>query len=273
VKTRGDAYRIALLSKRKTDILLVNLHSCPIGVLADPTTLEGRAAWYSFAFWLRVAAGSLLDIDPQEIQAGLRSIKIEDIVVGQAFLCDKLDNGAGYSSYLAEPTQFKKLLSQADYTLPNSIAKKWLDHENECDTSCNLCLRDYLNLPYHGLLDWRLALDMARLMSNASTIIDLQTSLGDIQNPWLRLQEGNNSPISAILTNLGYGPAINFETLIGFVHKNKNRKQVLILRHPLWTDNHTEWINAKESSQIQYPEHEIKAANPFMLVRRPAEYV
>jgi len=273
VKPQGNAYRIALLSKRKTDILLVNLHSWPIGVLAEPTTLEGRAAWYSFAFWLRVAAGSLLDIDPQEIQAGLRSIKIEDIVVGQAFLCDKLDNGAGYSSYLAEPTQFKKLLSQADYTLPNSIAKKWLDHEDECDTSCNLCLRDYLNLPYHGLLDWRLALDMARLMSNASTIIDLQTSLGDIQNPWLRLQEGNNSPIPAILANLGYGQAINFETLIGFVHKNKNRKQVLILRHPLWTDNHPEWINAKESSQIQYPEHEIKAANPFMLVRRPAEYV
>ena len=69
------------------------------------------------------------------------------------------------------------------------------------------------------------------------------------------------------------GPAINFETLIGFVHKNQNRKQVLILRHPLWTDNHPEWITAKERAQIQYREHVIKAVNPFMLVRRPAEYV
>jgi len=275
VSVSGDSYRIALLSKRKTDILLVNLDQCPAGVLAESTSIEGRAAWYSFAFWLRVAAGSLLDIDPQELQAGFRSVKDPTTgkIIGQAFLCDQLDNGAGYSSHLAEPENFKSLLSQADYDIPNSLVKKWLDHQNECDASCNLCLRDYRNLAYHGLLDWRLALDMARLMKDSSSIIDLQTPWGENNNPWLRLVKGINSPIPALLQNLHYGSPIEFGTLIGFISKNKKQKKILILRHPLWTDDHPDWIATKEIALSKYENHIIIPANPFMLLRRPAEYV
>ena len=32
-----------------------------------------------------------------------------------------------------------------------------------CQTSCHECMRDYGNLAYHSILDWRLAVDMARL--------------------------------------------------------------------------------------------------------------
>lgn len=275
INVAGNCYRIALLSKRRTDILLVSLNQWQNGVFADPTTVEGKAAWYSFAFWLRTAATALLDVDPQELQAGTRTIQDNGQVTAQAFLSDALENGAGYCTHLAQPQQFQALLTQADLNVQNSIAHQWLahGHENECDTSCNMCLRDYRNLPYHGVLDWRLALDMARLVSDASAIIDLQTPWGNAPNPWSRLIQGNNAPISALVQRLGYGLPVQFGSLIGFVLQNRRRRQVLILRHPLWTNDHSEWINAVALAQNQHSGYNIIPANPFRLLRRPADYV
>ena len=276
VRTSGNCYRIALLSKRKTDILLVNLNEWQNGVFAPPTTVEGRAAWYSFAFWLRVAASALLDIDPQELQAGFRSVQDQlGNAIGQAFLCDQLENGAGYCHYLADSQQFQNLLAETDPTRQNSIAQNWLaqGHEDECDTSCNVCLRDYRNLPYHGILDWRLALDMARLVANASAVIDLQTPWGNYPNPWMRLVQGTNAPIPASLQRLGYGSPVQFGTLIGFIHQASRHRAILILRHPLWQDDHPEWIAANVEAQTHHPGYEVKAANPFILLRKPAKYV
>ncbi len=179
VSTSGNCYRIALLSKKRTDILLVKLNQWQNGVFADPITVEGKAAWYSFAFWLRTAASALLDVDPQELQAGTRTIQENGRVTAQAFLSDALENGAGYCTHLAQPQQFQALLAQADLTVQNSIANRWLaqGHEDECDTSCNICLRDYRNLPYHGLLDWRLALDMARIALLLSILFSFSINL------------------------------------------------------------------------------------------------
>jgi DEAD/DEAH box helicase domain-containing protein len=275
VNSFGTSYRIALLSQRKTDILLINFNQWQEGVFANPTTVEGKAAWYSLAFWLRIASSVLLDIDFQELQAGMRSVKFNDLVTGQVFLCDALENGAGYCSYLAQSEQFHSLLRQGDYKHPNSIARRWLkeDHQKDCDTSCNLCLRDYRNLPYHGILDWRLALDMARLLAYHDSPIDLRTPWGDFPNPWQRLIEGENAPIPNTLKLLGYGEPLQFASLIGFKHQGRNRKDILILRHPLWNDHHPEWIKASLIALSQYSGSNIIAGNPFILLRRPAEYV
>ncbi|WP_144051463.1 hypothetical protein [Geminocystis herdmanii] len=130
--------------------------------------------------------------------------------------------------------------------LVNSLAHKWLQstHADKCDTSCNVCLQDYRNLPYHPVLDWKLALDMARLVSDANAIIDLQTPWGNQLNPWSRLRQGNNPPIPATLQLLGYSSPVQFGSLIGFKHQRRDRKDILILRHPLWNNDHSEWINA-----------------------------
>ncbi|MEG5021474.1 DEAD/DEAH box helicase [Microcoleus sp. AT8-B1] len=272
VGTSGLAYRVALLSRRKTDILLVNLVQWPNGIFATPTTVEGRAAWYSFAFWLRVAAASLLDVDALELQAGFRSLEQNGAIIGQAFLCDQLENGAGYCRFLAQPDEFQQLIDRADPTISNSIAWKWTnpheEHGSKCDTSCNLCLRDYQNLAYHGLLDWRLALDMARLVSNPASAIDLNSSWDHFQNPWLNLVQG---PIPATLQRLGYGASVPFGTLTGYVHQNARRRTIKMIRHPLWNDDHPEWIAAVASAHTQYSGYEVEAANPFMVLRRPGD--
>jgi hypothetical protein len=275
VNTSGSSYRIALLSRRKTDILLVNIQQWPNGIFADPTNVIGRAAWYSFAFWLRVAVASLLDIDTMELQSGFRSLAKNNQVIGQAFLCDQLENGAGYCQFLSQPQQFQTLMDLANINNPDSIANKWLHHSHgdSCDTSCNLCLRDYQNLAYHGLLDWRLALDMARLVLSNSAIIDIHSTVGNMPNPWINLYQGNNSAITNTLQNLGYDLPTQFATLTGYIHKNKKHQSILILRHPLWQNDHHEWLKAVEDAKNKYPNYTVKDSNPFMIIRRPGDYV
>jgi hypothetical protein len=248
-------------------VLLVSLQTWPPGVFADPTTVEGRAALYSFAFWLRAAACTFLDVDPDELQASFQTKEEAGRVVGQAFLFDKLENGAGYCLYLAQPEVFSKLLEQEDLSQPNSLAFRWLQHQQTCDTSCNNCLRDYSNLAYHGLLDWRLALDMARLLRNARAPVDLQSPWGEEQeNPWRRLVEQVLPPL---LENLGF-QQVSQDFLLPVWTGNRGR-EVRIVRHPIWTDEHPIWQQTVEQVRQAYPQAHIQAINPFLTLRRPGD--
>lgn len=279
ISTFGQPRRIALLARRLTDILLVGIERWPAGVFADPTTVEGRAAWYSFAFWLRLAAGAHLDVDALELQAGFRSISRGGRAIGQAFLCDQLENGAGYCRELAQPQQFEQLLVQGNPMVPRSIAAVWTDlaavagaaepHALECDTSCNRCLRDFHNLPYHGLLDWRLALDMAGIALSADFVPDLDEARDGRINPWANLVNGADKPIPATLARLNYGRSVGLGTLRGYVHQ---ASPILVIeRHPLWQDDHPKWLAATAEAQARYPRYQIKAINPFRALRRPAD--
>jgi hypothetical protein len=283
VTVSGNSYRVALISRRKTDILLVNVDQWSPGVFADPTTVEGRAAWYSFAFWLRIAAGYRLDVDALELQAGFRSLPGADgQPIGQAFLCDQLENGAGYCRLLARPGEFAELLQLSEPGAPDSIAQRWMasiidpdgaqPHGSKCDTSCNLCLRDFGNLPYHGLLDWRLALDMAKIATSPTASVDLASDWDGITNPWRHLLEGDSAPVPAILRNLGYGNPVQLANLRGYVKQGQNVRKILIERHPLWQDTHPLWQAAVDVAQAQHPGYKVGPVNPFRVLRRPADY-
>ena len=269
VSVAGATYRIALLSRSRTDILLVDMQKWPDGLLANPIKVEGRAAWYSFAFFLRAAASAELDIDPTELDAGFRAINENDLPTGQAFLSDKLENGAGYCRWFGEPERFRKLLSQADSNISDSLANVWLkeSHAHECDTSCNACLRDYHNLPYHGLLDWRLALDMARLAAAPTTTIDLVSPWAERENPWESVLQAT----TATMRRIGYGTPVPFAGLRGYVHMSG--QQVWIERHPLWTDEHPTYREASATARQEHPRCPVLPMNPFLALRRPADYV
>ncbi len=271
VTVSGKAHRIALLSRRRTDVLLVDILDWPQGVFADPLTVEGRAAWYSFAFLLRSASSAQVDIDPTEFDAGFRSLARDGRPIGQAFLCDNLENGAGYSRWLREPENFRQLLNQTNPSASGSTASLWLEasHHHTCDTSCNRCLRDFYNLSYHGLLDWRLALDMARLATSSSAAIDLVTLWDERENPWYIMLQS----VAATMQRLGFQKPEKVNQLNFYVHKNPRRKLIRIERHPLWTDEHPNYVAVEAALKEQYPHHNIKPMNPFMALRRPSEYV
>ncbi len=170
----------------------------------------------------------------------------------------------------------------AQPTNQNGIAWEWMyskldpqgsqPHGSKCDTSCNLCLRDFSNLPYHGLLDWRLALDMARIALSSAVTVDLSSSWNGVTNPWVNLLEGEATSVPAILKSLGYSSSEQFGSLRGYVRRNRNLQRVLIVRHPLWTDEHPEWKAAVEAAEGKYSGYEVKSANPFKVLRRPADY-
>jgi hypothetical protein len=283
----GPTYRVALLSRRRTDSLVVDLHDWPAGVRAIPETPVGRAAWYSFAFLLRVAAAQQLDVDPQELEAGFRTWPRPQpnptaggpthAPAGQAFLCDRLENGAGYCTYLARPTEFDLLLAQTDPAHAGSIAAHWLgEHAGECDTSCNLCLRDYGNSPYHGLLDWRLALDMAAL-ARTVRIPDLTSAWGSYPNPWSRLVDPAiaGAPVPATMARLGYQAPIQVGSLRAYYrpHARAERRRLFVERHPLWSDDHPEYQATLVALTAVHPGVPAAPFDPFQVIRRPATVV
>ena len=272
VTASGRAHKVALLSRKKTDALTAAIRDWRPGVFADPTTVAGRAAWSSFAFFLRSAAAAMLDVDALEFDAGFRAFVADGgRVSGQAFLSDTLQNGAGYCNWLGIPQNFERLLAQGDPMESDSAARVWLasSHGAECDASCNRCLRDFYNLPYHGLLDWRLALEMARMSLDASAVVDMETDWGDgIENPWKRLCAAGNAPIPALLGSLGYQRR---DDAVGLpVYEHRSLKRAAILRHPLWTDDHPIYEMARLEASGRFAEMKIRALNPFEALRHPA---
>ncbi len=142
----GGGQRIALLDRRRTDVLLVDLPSWPVGVFADPRRPEGRAAWYSLGFLLRKAAAVFLDVRTGELDVGMRTYSDGQLVRAQVFLSDHLENGAGYSSRLGEPDVFSELVDCAWEMAAGETGWVHGDHAVLCGVSCPRCLREYGNL-------------------------------------------------------------------------------------------------------------------------------
>ncbi|MCS6925254.1 MAG: DEAD/DEAH box helicase [Candidatus Binatia bacterium] len=274
VRLSGPKYYVSLLSRRVTDLLLVGIRDWPCGLRALPTCAEGRAAWYSFAFFLRAAATTWLDVEPNELDVGMRTFKGAAGPEAEVFLADHLENGAGYATALGQSAWFQALLEHAD--LENgTLGRSWAaeEHRKQCDSSCHRCLRDYLNMPYHGLLDWRLALDMARLARSPSAVISLTEPWeNDAPNPWTPLVHGDEAPVARTLTALGWSGPQQRGGLIAF-RKDRERK-LLVLRHPLWTDEHPKWVEVVQliEDDAQLKHFRKRAANPFRILRAPAFY-
>lgn len=271
VSESTTAYRIALLSRRYTDVMIIDLAEWPNGIYADPRTVEGRAAWYSFAFLLRTCAATLLDVDLQELQAGIRTLIGPEGPRGQAFLSDTLENGAGYCRWLAADENFTALLASVCDLDEGQVASKWThpEHALRCDTSCNDCLRDFRNMQYHGLLDWRLALDMARLAQAERSEIALSQST---RTPtlWARLVDGAGSPIARTLKQFGYEsqPQLDHPCFV-----SPKRRRMLVASHPLWTQEHPRYASVAAEATKNYPGFTIDRLSPFTAVRRPGDYL
>ena len=163
----GPTIPCALAAISETDMLLLGIRDYGPGRAADPRTAHGRAALYSLAFMLRRAAAVYLDIQDYELKAGIRSLEDPALgtVIGQVFLSDTLENGAGYATHLGTPPVMRELLEMIGQPTGREFHDRLVDpaHADSCATSCPDCLRSYSNLAYHSLLDWRLAIDMARL--------------------------------------------------------------------------------------------------------------
>ena len=104
----------ALASVKVTDVMVLEITNWPVGIRRSPAGVGGleiRAALFSFGFLLRRAAADYLDIHEQEIRVGLRVLpSVGGEIIGQVFISDSLENGAGYASLLGQPQESDRLL-------------------------------------------------------------------------------------------------------------------------------------------------------------------
>ena len=227
----GAPDRRALASIKPTDVLVLGIRNWPAGVNAQPLRVEGRASLYSLGFLLRRAAAVRLDIHEQELKVGLRIIQDPNgQVIGQIFISDSLENGAGYSSYLGTPVEAESLLrflvGQTNNAFFGPLVAQTdpqgnASHGALCRTSCPDCLRDFSNLAYHNILDWRLGLDLARLALDQNAPIDFSVPY------WQGLDAAAAGPYFAAMPGW---QQVNF----GGLYAGRRGNHVEIVTHPLW---------------------------------------
>jgi DEAD/DEAH box helicase domain-containing protein len=221
----------ALAALATTDVLTAGVNMVPVGVCLNPVVPEARAAWCSFGFLLRRAAAVRLDVAESELDLGIQPVLDFSSPFAppsaRIFISDSLENGAGYSTHLGDPVRFEELLlfmlgqlgqRSRDFYDPLVHAL----HEQECASSCHRCLREYGNMPYHPLLDWRTALDMAWLALDPSRQVDLTS-------PWW-------APLVARAA-VPYFQGLNLTpTTLGGLPAGTSAvtNEALILTHPLW---------------------------------------
>ena len=231
IETAAGTDRRALASVKTTDVMVLGIVDWPNGISASPAGDHGlgvRAALYSFGFLCRRAAADRLEVHEQEIKVGLRVLRTPSgSITGQIFISDSLENGAGYASFLGQPTECEALLQ---YIVdPNSDFHSFLESPRHvgqamggCTTSCPDCLRDFSNLPYHSILDWRLGLDLARLALDSTAPIDFGVSY------WQGMDLAAATPYFAAM------PGGWRQMTFGGLQAGRRGDQAEIITHPLW---------------------------------------
>ena len=263
----SESKRIAIVSPKTTDVLRIRPATVSPGILLDPLASVGvKSAYYSAAFILRVVSAERLDIDPDEFDiSNVRQVElVDETKVGEIVINDHLANGAGFTAWIKD--RWVDLLESITSTNspPNSLIGALLSekHRKDCDSSCYSCLRNYRNMAYHGLLDWRLGISLLRSLQ--STRFDCGLS-GDFSLPdlegWHELATSLRDQFcrSFEATPRDFGQLSVPGLEIGV-------KQVLVI-HPLWDKRRPTGVLAEALATCG--EGNIQTIDTFNLIRRP----
>ena len=258
----GHIDRRILASIKPTNVLVLGIQNpLTVGLRCSPLTVEGRAALLSFGYLLRRAIAVRLDIDEREIKVGIRVMQnVAGQLVGQVFISDSLENGAGYSSVYGDPAVAEELLNyiagQVSTVFYGPIANE--PHCDDCLTSCPDCLRDFSNLAYHNILDWRIGLDMARLALDANAVIDFSVPY------WQGLDRVAASPY--------FQAASLQQTQFGGLVAGQDGYYAEIIVHPLWDcdpNNFGPQLATAYAQAMAAGVTKIRYKSVFEILRRP----
>ena len=248
----------ALGTRKSTDSLLIGLDNCIPGLDIRPFDPARRGAWYSLGFLLRAVAVRQLDVGPDEFNVGYSMRHVNGASRVEVFLADQLENGAGFCTKLGEPNQLANLVNG----LTAFIRELQRAPHSSCDSSCPSCIRDYTNLIYHPLLDWRLGRDLLNLLIDHSLPID----------EWQSVEE---SAAKAFAEDFN-GKVRNLD---GSVFAVETNEILMIVKHPFeepMENFDPEQCGMTERMDLAYLDAEdsrgsrqIRFANSFDLLRRP----
>jgi len=266
-KQQGEKEAIAIVAPKTTGVLRIKPATVPDGLCLDPIAPGSgvKSAFYSAAFIVHAVTAQELDIDPEELDvSGLRQVELEDakVKVGEIVISDRLANGSGFTYWLAN--NWQDILIEKILDRQNSFAEAMMSsqHRHKCDSSCYDCLRQYRNMNYHGLLDWRLGLSLLRLLANNNFRcgLDEDFSSPDL-NDWLNKAAKIRDTFCASFSSCH---PQQFGSLPGFTVGS----QTVIIVHPLWNQDNpigllADAISTVEPSPPRY-------LDTFNLLRRPS---
>ena len=270
---KGENEQIAIVAPKTTGVLRIQPVNVPLGLCLDPLKFGSgvKAAFYSAAFIIRSVVAEKLDISPEELDiSNLRQVEVNGNKVGEIIISDRLANGSGFTNWLHQNWQeiLQEIVNPNSTRLGSSFASFLISeqHCQKCDSSCYDCLRQYRNINYHGLLDWRLGLSLLKTLASEEEKCGLE---GDFSAPelecWLNKAEELRDNFCLSFSQCG---PINFGRLPGF---EIGSKQVIVV-HPLWNigkGNGAGWLkDAVDCTQKE--ERELKFLDTFNLLHRPS---
>lgn len=289
---------IALFAPKTTDTLFFRLEKIPSGLESSPIrplASDAEQASNSYArpgvnsalvsavFLIRSVAADWLDIDPEEFD--ICHIRLAEIgpdqtdrcrYTGEFTIADHLANGSGFTRCLSEniANVIKWIISAADSQPVPAENKEFLEklfsssHRHSCEWSCYSCLRNFRNMRYHPLLDWRLGLSVIRMLSDPEYKAGLDGVWTSVELDGWRNNVDKHT--SAFISNFKRNYSIGSlkHGVPGFQFGNL----YVVLRHPLWDTKNpkgqlAEWI---ESASNQGRQKNVRCVDSFDISRRPS---
>jgi hypothetical protein len=257
--------------KTPTRLILDRSHSNSTHIF--PVTLGFRAGAISASFLIVYAAAKQLDVAPEEFEV-LEPRIIVDATSGRRVpmlqIADMLINGSGLCERLGIPEKsgvpfvgeiMRNIVNaKAEYPLFDLMEA---GHRERCDQACYVCMQRFGNQPYHGLLDWRLGLDVIGILLDPAFEAGID---GNFSTPglvdWPKLARRNAEETSRLL------PGSEIRTIDGIelVSLGNPSGAWMAVIHPFW-----DWdavLSDKPALADFATEHTVRPATTFDLARR-----
>lgn len=239
----GSLEDIQLAAQKITNVITLSPMTAVDGLVLEPfhcneegkldfRTQGVRAAYYTLSFLIQRAIASRLDVDPTEID--VVEVLSKAGRLGEVCLADEKINGSGFVAdfYNHFPEYSNRILKGEDMYFKQMLSN---EHIHDCDSSCYKCLKTYRNMPYHGLLDWRLGIALFRVMvdssykAGADGIFDYPELFGwcdAAKDRLVALNEGfyRTKPFELEITSSG----------IPFLYDTSGVRKPIFATHPLW---------------------------------------
>lgn len=243
VKQSGAMEDIQLAAQKITNVITLSPKSSVDGLVLEPfhcneegkldfRTQGVRAAYYTLSFLVQRAIASRLDVDPTEID--VVEVLSKAGRLGEVCLADEKINGSGFVAdfYNNFDEYTRRILDGEDVYFKQMLSE---EHIKECDSSCYKCLKTYRNMPYHGLLDWRLGIALFRVMTNANYKAGAD---GNFDYPELQGWSKSAKDRLVALNESFFRNVFELEETsngIPFLYDPSGKRKPIFAAHPLWS--------------------------------------
>ena len=232
---------------------------------------SGRAAMISAAFLLVFRAAQELDVDPEDFEViEPRPYAVNGEFVPVMQLCDSLVNGSGLCDRLAGITSDQPLLLDLILSIIKDVSAFPMSdflagtHAAVCEHACYEFLQRYGNQSYHGLLDWRLALDYLALLADQTFRMHLPKAP---PTPWTHSWLEQREQLVNVMLRMIPNPERREIGGLPVIRVGPGDEWAAIV-HPLWNWDHLIGIYGDLANFADT--HNVAPVSTFDLARRPA---